>query len=550
MPYFRDILGEDEQLAVVAHVRSLMGADGPDEPPLRVPPRVTPDAASLKRGEALYGKACASCHGADLRGGDMQKDQPGSRVRVRDLTAPWTFRGGSDPAQLWLRLTTGMTPGPMPSYEAGLGPGERWDVVNYVMSSARPAPWERGGKLAGPGQSPDLLKRGDYLIRAEMCGLCHTQIDRTGIYREEGWFLAGGMRVAAGAHGFFVSRNLTSDVETGIGGETESDIVKTIRTGRDDDRTFSPWGMPWWVLHAFTDEDALAIATRLKALEAVKHRVPEPLELGFVEKVVRKLLSPLPAAIPVALTFADGDFADPEARPGPTRDAPAKVLAWAQLIVLAIGLAAYAIVPRRKTPGGARRPARRRVARALGMVLLALVVLFAWLASRLPQVIPAPQLAAAFQAPIPRPGPEALGTPELATLVERGRYLFTLTSCFFCHGADGAGGRKVSWKPFGTLWARNITSDRETGIGAWSDAEVARAIRSGISREGRQLHWQGMTWDLLSNLDEEDVRAVIAYLRTLPPVKSAIPLPRPPAEDDCAVYTFFLRGELERAGCR
>jgi hypothetical protein len=108
----------------------------------------------------------------------------------------------------------------------------------------------------------------------------------------------------------------------------------------------------------------------------------------------------------------------------------------------------------------------------------------------------------------------------------------------------------VSWKPFGTLWTRNITPDRETGIGAWSDAEVARAIRSGISRDGRPLHWQGMTWDLLSNLDEEDLRAVIAYLRTLPPVKKAIPLPRPPAADDCAVYTFFLGGELEQAGCR
>jgi hypothetical protein len=59
-----------------------------------------------------------------------------------------------------------------------------------------------------------------------------------------------------------------------------------------------------------------------------------------------------------------------------------------------------------------------------------------------------------------------------------------------------------------------------------------------------------MTWDLFSNLDEEDVVAVVAYLRALPPARKAIPSPRPPAEDDCAVYTFFLRGELERPGCR
>ncbi len=49
-----------------------------------------------------------------------------------------------------------------------------------------------------------------------MCGLCHTEIDRTGIYNVDGAFLAGGMRVGDYPHGFSVSRNLTSDVETGL----------------------------------------------------------------------------------------------------------------------------------------------------------------------------------------------------------------------------------------------------------------------------------------------------------------------------------------------
>jgi hypothetical protein len=89
------------------------------------------------------------------------------------------------------------------------------------------------------------------------------------------------------------------------------------------------------------------------------------------------------------------------------------------------------------------------------------------------------------------------------------------------------------------LWTRNITSDPQLGIGAWSDAEIARAIRSGVSRDGRALHWQGMPWDHFSNWDEEDIRALIAYLRTLPPVANAVPPPRPPAPDDCAVYTFW-----------
>jgi hypothetical protein len=105
---------------------------------------------------------------------------------------------------------------------------------------------------------------------------------------------------------------------------------------------------------------------------------------------------------------------------------------------------------------------------------------------------------------------------------------------------DGRGGLKVSWAPFGTLWARNITPDSATGIGGWSDAQIARAIRAGVSQDGRALHWQGMIWDHASNWDEEDIRALIVYLRALPPVRHAIPAPRPPAPDDCSVYTFWV----------
>ena len=117
------------------------------------------------------------------------------------------------------------------------------------------------------------------------------------------------------------------------------------------------------------------------------------------------------------------------------------------------------------------------------------------------------------------------------------------------NGDRPVGGSSISWKPFGTLYVRNITSDPETGIGAWTDAQVARAIRSGVSRHGRQLHWQGMIWDLLSNLDEEDLRAIVAYLRTLPAVHQAIPSARAPAADDCEIYTFYTRGPFN-PGCQ
>ena len=88
-----------------------------------------------------------------------------------------------------------------------------------------------------------------------------------------------------------------------------------------------------------------------------------------------------------------------------------------------------------------------------------------------------------------------------------------------------------------------------TGIGGWSDAQIARAIRAGVSRDGRALHWQGMTWDHASNWDEEDVRALVVYLRSLPPVRHAIPAPRPPAPDDCVVYSFWVKRSAV-PGCR
>ena len=78
---------------------------------------------------------------------------------------------------------------------------------------------------------------------------------------------------------------------------------------------------------------------------------------------------------------------------------------------------------------------------------------------------------------------------------------------------------------FGTVFVANLTSDRDTGLGAWSDAEIARAIRSGVSRDGRPLFWQGMPWDHFSNLDEEDVASVIAFLRMLPPVAQDASIP-------------------------
>jgi mono/diheme cytochrome c family protein len=482
---------------------------------------------------------CQGCHGADGRGGLRLADAKGYPVIARDLTAPWTFRGGSDPDQIWLRLTTGLGGGVMPSFATAATDSQRWDLVNYVLSIARTAPWDPDGKLEGPGQQADLARRGEYLVHAEMCGLCHTMIDRTGIYRADDRYLAGGMRVEAYPHGVLVSRNLTSDPETGLGKWSERQIVDALRDGRSGGRVLNMFDMPWIYLHSLGDADATAIARYLKSLPAVHNHIPGPLRYGVVETWLGKIGRQPPAFPTTVLTFADQQFGQSD---GPSREWPQTWLVNAQRIVLVAGIIALAFAP------WLPRSRLRAAAWTVGLALLGLV---GYVFYQLPflTVIPPEKIVANATAGIPEPGLDAAGSPEQRALALRGRYLFTVASCALCHYNNGRGGLKVSWKPMGTLWTRNITPDPDSGIGKWSDAEIARAVRSGVSRNGYQLHWQGMIWDHASNWDEEDVRSLIAYLRFLPPVRNKVPADRAPAADDCEVYTFWT-AESHEPGCR
>lgn len=162
----------------------------------------------------------------------------------------------------------------------------------------------------------------------------------------------------------------------------------------------------------------------------------------------------------------------------------------AQWVVLLIGVVAYALAARRE-----HRATGSWVCGVGGAAGLVLLAVFAYLFCELPLllVIPPEKIVTGATAGISEPNAALLTTPEHTTLAQRGRYLYTVASCAPCHGNDGRGGYKVSWKPMGTLWSRNITSDPEAGLGKWSDPEIARAIRSGAIRNGYQLHWQGMT---------------------------------------------------------
>jgi len=539
MPYFAGLLSAGELAAAVEQVKSFATAFSRPRRPIDISPSIPSSPESVARGKALFAsQGCATCHGGDGRGGQPFDDGSGHQVFARDLTAPWTFRGGSPAQDIWLRLTTGIMPGPMPAYADVLSADARWDLANFVVSLARTPPWEKGGSFGGAGFAANLNQRGNYLTRWEMCGLCHTQIDRSGIYNVDGAFLAGGMRVGYYPHGYSVSRNLTSDVETGLGRRSVPQIVRALRDGQAPDRALSPFAMPWPLFHNLTNEDATAIATFLKIDSRPVHNlIPPKLSYGLVETIVMKFTRPLPATTPKALTYGDGNFAIAAGSRSPRQ--VQTILVSAQWIILALAVVLFV-----------RAGPRPGIKTSIGAVLvLASAGGLLYLLSQWPAIrsLPPDPLVKAFNAGDVTP--TTVGMPAgRVRMVERGHYLYSV-SCALCHGTEGSGGTPISWKPFGTLWTRNITSHPQAGVGAWTDAELSRAIRSGVSRDGRQLHWQGMTWDQLSNLDEEDLRAVIAYVRLLPPVNRIVPLPRPPAADDCETYTFYLE-KSDQPGCR
>lgn len=130
--------------------------------------------------------------------------------------------------------------------------------------------------------------------------------------------------------------------------------------------------------------------------------------------------------------------------------------------------------------------------------------------------------------------------PSTPARLERGRYLAEgLLQCFLCHserdwsrpGAPPREGRKGAgfvWKPDKPwLVAPNITPDKETGAGNWTDDMLARAIREGIGHDGRLLDSQMWSY-AFRYLSDEDVESVVAYLRTIPPVRNPLPRTRRP----------------------
>jgi mono/diheme cytochrome c family protein len=119
----------------------------------------------------------------------------------------------------------------------------------------------------------------------------------------------------------------------------------------------------------------------------------------------------------------------------------------------------------------------------------------------------------------------AQGTPSSSAEIARGKYVFGATGGCGCHtvpkGQINAGGRRYDG-PFGTVYSSNITPDRQTGIGAWTDEQIIAAMRLGRRPNGERL-LPVHPFPIFNGMAEEDLRALVSFLRTTPAVNKTTP---------------------------
>jgi mono/diheme cytochrome c family protein len=136
-------------------------------------------------------------------------------------------------------------------------------------------------------------------------------------------------------------------------------------------------------------------------------------------------------------------------------------------------------------------------------------------------------------------------------MVERGEYLASIMDCSGCHTGGALAGRPdpalhlagsdVGFEipGLGIFYPPNLTPEPETGLGGWSESDIATALRTGVRPDGRELA-PIMPWRSYSALSDEDLAALVAYLRSLRPVRHQAPAPVGPSERATAPYLTLM----------
>lgn len=131
--------------------------------------------------------------------------------------------------------------------------------------------------------------------------------------------------------------------------------------------------------------------------------------------------------------------------------------------------------------------------------------------------------------------PLAANGPALSNdKIKRGEYLATIMDCGGCHTTGALTGKpdpnrylagsQVGFQipGLGIFYPPNLTSDRETGLGSWSEADIVKAVRQGVRPDARQLV-PVMPYPHYSKLTDADAHALAAYLKSVKPIRNAAP---------------------------
>ncbi|MDO8837080.1 MAG: c-type cytochrome, partial [Vicinamibacterales bacterium] len=282
---WKDLMTETDRQAVVSYIKGMSPRFTAESPvPVDLGAPVPSSPASIEAGRQLYASLqCSTCHGeagqaATAAIPDFQDDW-GQRLVPTHLTEPWTFKGGSSPREIAMRLKTGIDGTPMPALADVVPDNDIWHLVNYMASLARQPVWamtadEVRAHYAAEDteRARNPVERGRHL--ADVCAHCHSPHDASGRILPDLKF-AGGLRMKLSVWDTVVTTNLTSDRETGIGGYTDDELLKSITHGiRRDGSRMLPFPMGWTAWAHLTSEDQRAIVAYLRTIPPVTNRIP------------------------------------------------------------------------------------------------------------------------------------------------------------------------------------------------------------------------------------------------------------------------------------
>jgi mono/diheme cytochrome c family protein len=174
-------------------------------------------------------------------------------------------------------------------------------VAALALTASLPA-------TSSPSNAKKMIARGEYLAGIMSCNDCHTPGTFYGA-PDASRRLSGSELGWQGPWGVTYPRNLTPDMETGLGKWSEKDIIKALRTGMRPDGSILQPPMPWTNFVKLSDDDVMALAMYIKSLPPVSHKVPDRILPGQPVTGAVMVIPPPPAW--------DAPKTPPEAAPAP-----------------------------------------------------------------------------------------------------------------------------------------------------------------------------------------------------------------------------------------